>query len=213
MRMKDAQRAQDEAQKRLEQQENDEIHHFLNAANAGDADAQYHLGLVYSKYGDMLDAARLFQKAATQGYAAAEYQLGQISERTNRDEAIQWYDRAYGHGLADARGRIDAMREMKRQEDTAAKQAAALARLAERIDEIVTKDSGGWSYDKYMAGSLHNVEVVSQDNLDIVVRGYFRYISSYDGSSNPWVMVKFHDFRVSCITYWNFADTCRPAND
>ena len=58
----------------------DDIETMRKAAEAGDADAQYRLGVMYYGHGlvplDATEAAKWYRKAAGQGHASAQYKLG-----------------------------------------------------------------------------------------------------------------------------------------
>ena len=69
----------------------------------GDADAQFHLGLMYAQgdrvQQDYVEATKWFRKAATQGDADAQFNLGilyQCGDGVPQDlvEAAHWYRRA-----------------------------------------------------------------------------------------------------------------------
>jgi uncharacterized protein len=70
-------------------------------AEAGDAEAQYHIGNFYlydnkSQSRDEPEAMKWFRKAADQKYAPAEYQVGRMyangfSVGVNQNEALRWY--------------------------------------------------------------------------------------------------------------------------
>ena len=63
----------------------------------GDADAQFHLGLMYAQgdgvQQDYVEATKWFRKAATQGHPGAQFYLGALYERG--DGVPQDYARAY----------------------------------------------------------------------------------------------------------------------
>ena len=80
-------------------------------AEQGDADAQYMLGLMYSKGQgvpwDDKAAMQWYRRAAEQGYAGAQAELGLMyyhGRGVPKDEkaAVQWYRRAAKQGHADA---------------------------------------------------------------------------------------------------------------
>ena len=84
---------------------------FEGLANAGEAEAQYNLAMLYrdgkgvSK--DMAQSALWFRRAAEQGLAAAQYQLGYLYDTgeglaQSDHEAFVWYRKAaeQGHGGA-----------------------------------------------------------------------------------------------------------------
>ena len=81
-------------------------------AASGDVIAQFSLGAVLY-YGSEQTAQAIdwFRKAAAQGYAPAEFQMGQLYEFgfgvvQNDREALDWYRRAAGHGSAAAQRAI-----------------------------------------------------------------------------------------------------------
>ena len=84
-----------------------QIEEIKRKANAGDAEAQYELGLWYLGYyvsefvpQDDMEAAKWFRKAAEQGHAKAQYSLGLMYDEDNslgpRDyvEAAKWFRKA-----------------------------------------------------------------------------------------------------------------------
>jgi TPR repeat protein len=80
-------------------------------AAAGDAKAQYNLGVAYANgYGvseDKSEALRWWRKAADQGYVKAEFRLGvayDLGDGVPRDEAesVRWYRKAADQGDAEA---------------------------------------------------------------------------------------------------------------
>jgi TPR repeat protein len=75
-------------------------------AEAGDVVAQFSLGsMIYYGANDTAQALSWFQRAAAQGYAPAEFQMGQLYDfgfAVAADErvALEWYRKAAGHGSA-----------------------------------------------------------------------------------------------------------------
>jgi hypothetical protein len=87
------------------------LHEFLPLANAGDAIAQFNLGMMYDAgqgvAQDYAEAARWYRKAADQEYATAQVNLGNLYSHgqgvpQDYTEAARWYRRAAEHGNADA---------------------------------------------------------------------------------------------------------------
>ena len=82
------------------------MHWYRMAADQGDANAQYNLGMMYKNgQGDAQDigqAMRLFEMAANQGHANAQYNLGVMHSRDQREdrysEAMKWYAMAAEQG-------------------------------------------------------------------------------------------------------------------
>ena len=84
---------------------------MLQLAEAGDADAQFSLGVMYEQgkgiRQDYTEAVRWYRKAAEQGYAEAQYNLGVMyaegqGVRQDEAEAVKWYRKAAELGLAAA---------------------------------------------------------------------------------------------------------------
>ncbi|MDF1839560.1 MAG: tetratricopeptide repeat protein, partial [Planctomycetota bacterium] len=80
-------------------------------ANAGDAKAQYLVGLMYDEGQgvpeDRVEAARWYRLSADQGNAAAQSNLGLLYFRghgveRSKDEAARWFGRAAAQGFAPA---------------------------------------------------------------------------------------------------------------
>ncbi len=91
--------------------QDDESNYRRRAAEQGDADAQYDLGLMYATGRgvpqDDGEAVRWFRRAAEQGLAGAQYSLGLMyyfGEGVPQDhgEAVRWYRRAAEQDHADA---------------------------------------------------------------------------------------------------------------
>src|SRR5262249_24102196 len=77
-------------------------------AEAGDVVAQFSLrSILYFGANDTAEAIDWFRKAATQGYAPAEFQMGQLYDfgfgvEQNDAQALAWYRKAAEHGSAAA---------------------------------------------------------------------------------------------------------------
>jgi len=73
---------------------------LLQAAEAGDAEAQNDLGLWYSEHLPQTPYPRTwFERAAAQGQSNAMHNLGILAARANdHEQAIAWYDRAVAAG-------------------------------------------------------------------------------------------------------------------
>jgi TPR repeat protein len=79
---------------------------WVRAAEAGNADARYHLGLMYELglglEADGGQAQRWYQAAAQAGHAQAQLALARLLERRGNHEAVGWYRRAAQQGEAQA---------------------------------------------------------------------------------------------------------------
>jgi TPR repeat protein len=91
---------------------------YLEAAEQGDAQAQYQLGLLYSEAQGVAqnhaEALAWFRKAAEQGVAASQYRLGRAYARglgveQNNEEAVKWLRKAAEKGDADAQFMLGGM--------------------------------------------------------------------------------------------------------
>lgn len=128
----------------------DEISDLKRAAAAGDAKAQYRLGIKY-EYGQGVDkdyraAAEWTAKAAEQGYADAQYNLGLMYEygqgvAKSLTEAGKWYAEAAAQGMAGAI-QARAMLEHKRNPPPAPKYAAPKAGPAREDPSEATEARG-----------------------------------------------------------------------
>ena len=83
----------------------------LTKAEHGDARAQYTLGVFYKKARDDAEAVKWYRKAADQGYAPAQCQLGFIydkgrREQGNNSEAVKWYRKAADQGYSQAQNNL-----------------------------------------------------------------------------------------------------------
>ena len=78
-----------------------------NAADQGDASAQFNLGVMYADGRDYGEAAKWYRKAADQGNASAQFNLGVVyanGQGAPQDygEAAKWYRKAADQGNASA---------------------------------------------------------------------------------------------------------------
>lgn len=85
-----------------------------SAAAKGSAPAQYALGAAAEADGDFAHALELYQRAAEQNYAAAQFKLGELFENgkgvdADKAQAIEWYRKASAQGLALATERLQAL--------------------------------------------------------------------------------------------------------
>jgi TPR repeat protein len=74
---------------------------WMEPANGGDPKAQTYVGEIYEKQGDFASAAQWYQKAAAQGYAPAQIDLGSLYEQgkgvpKDPQQALSWYRKASG---------------------------------------------------------------------------------------------------------------------
>src|SRR5215510_13467908 len=74
---------------------------WLAPAQAGDPKAQTYVGEIYEKQNDFASAAQWYQKAASQGYAPAQIDLGSLYEQgkgvpKDPQQALAWYRKASG---------------------------------------------------------------------------------------------------------------------
>lgn len=91
---------------------------FRNAADQGNADAQYYLGQMFRSGQGILqgysEAARWFRKAAEQGHVLAQYILGLMNSMgqgvpQDLSEAERWFRKAAEQGHDDAQSNLGVM--------------------------------------------------------------------------------------------------------
>ena len=81
-------------------------------ADAGDVNAQFSLGsILYYGGNETAQAVEWFRKSAGQGYAPAEFQMGQLYDfgfgiKQDDTQALAWYRKAAEHGSAPAQRTI-----------------------------------------------------------------------------------------------------------
>ena len=94
------------------------LQEWMPLAEAGDADAQYNLGVMYNEGDGVLqdykEAVKWFRLAAEQGHANAQYNLGQMYRKgngvpQNYKEAVKWYRLAAEQGQVNAQYNLGVM--------------------------------------------------------------------------------------------------------
>ena len=82
------------------------VERWINAADPGEADGRYHLGLMHERgLGIPADATRAeawYRLAAQQNHTAAQAALGRLLENDGQAEALNWYGQAAERGDASA---------------------------------------------------------------------------------------------------------------
>jgi TPR repeat protein len=127
---------------------------LIEKAEAGDAQAQYSLGAMYYEgrgvAQDYKEAAKWFARAAEQGYAEAQRQLGFMYEgigvAKDFKEAVKWYTRAAKQGNARAQYDLGVMYEY----------GFGVARDDKEAVKWYTKASEqGWTPAQYVLGKMY----------------------------------------------------------
>jgi hypothetical protein len=99
---------------------------------------------------------------------------------------------------------------LKAEAQPLARAAAALHDRSDTalLDLIVFADSQYWSYNRYVAGSMHDVKVESANEGIRVLRGEYLF----NGTQQGWVRVTLYPgwTRLPCVEFWDFAGACRP---
>ena len=118
---------------------------WTKAAQAGDVEAEYYVGVLFEREGGYAQAAEWYRKAADRGFARAAVNLGRLYEQglgveRNASEASKWYTAASGltgGDIARMQGQDPASgAALSRKESPEAHQADA---LKQRLDEL-TRD-------------------------------------------------------------------------
>jgi hypothetical protein len=75
--------------------------------------------------------------------------------------------------------------------------------LTQKFDSFVRTDAQGWAFNRYDAGSMHNVKIVSGKAGvgTYVMRGEY----TYNGGSKGSVLVEMAGSNLSCIQFWDGA--------
>jgi hypothetical protein len=87
---------------------------YIVAAKDGSSVAQYAVALAYEKKGNLVEANVWYRKAAEQGHAPAQVNLGAdyyngLGVPVNDEEARYWYKKAAAQGLPLAQQNLDLM--------------------------------------------------------------------------------------------------------
>ena len=139
---------------------------LLQAAEGGDALAQYNRGLMYlrgrGETKDKAEAARWFRKAADQGYAKAQYKLGFMyrnGEGVLKDasEAVRWYRKAADQGAAAAQTDLGLMYLSGRDVLKDASEAVRWFRKAAAQGDALAQSALGFIYNDGMGVTKDNV--------------------------------------------------------
>jgi hypothetical protein len=127
-------------------QANQEVERALAAARAkataGDVIAQFSLGsCLYYGASDTAEAVGWFKKAAAQGYAPAEFQMGQLYDfgfgvEQDDTQALAWYRKAAEHGSAAGQRTVGEFYQKGRGVPADAAQAAHWYRRAADGDDL-----------------------------------------------------------------------------
>lgn len=124
-----------------------EARYWREAAEQGDAEAQYHLGNSYENgfdvTKDVAEAVKWYRKAAEHGYADAQSYLGFIYQfgvgvAEDVDEARKWYQKAADQG---DEGSIEQLEKIKRRdEQSKQRQPSPIATAAGQYHSIQKKN-------------------------------------------------------------------------
>jgi len=87
--------------------------------------------------------------------------------------------------------------------------------LLAMLDDYVKTDSRTWSYNRYAAGSMHDIEVTRRGGRVIRMQASYAY-DGFMGRMLGWVEMDIEwngNTALYCITYHDYPDTCRPIRD
>ena len=104
----------------MEEDKGQAVKWYRQAAEQGDSEAQFNLGLCYENGEgvpkDLAEAVKWYRKAAEQNDADAQFNLGACYANgegvsKNMAEAVKWYRKAAEQGDADAKAALEANRK------------------------------------------------------------------------------------------------------
>jgi TPR repeat protein len=130
------------AQPRADAQVEEALAAARTRALSGDVIAQFSLGaLLYYGGADTVHAVEWFQKAASAGFAPAEFQMGQLYDfgfgvAQNDAEALSWYRKAAEHGSAAAQRAVGSFFQKGRAVAASPEAAAQWYRRAAEGDDL-----------------------------------------------------------------------------
>ncbi|MEQ8218646.1 MAG: hypothetical protein RIM68_13785 [Arenibacter sp.] len=81
------------------------------------------------------------------------------------------------------------------------------------IDDLVANQSKTWSFNRYTAGSISAVSVISKDSegRPKSVKANYSY-SGFGSSSQGWVQIDFSNGLPKCIYFFDFPTNCKTPN-
>ena len=122
---------------------------------------------------------------------------------TNRVSLIDYAERERQRVEAASRAQANAAAEAAR----IASLPAAGPILTKQFDNYVQIDSRGWAVNRYIAGSIKNVRIVSGaiSTKNYVMRGEF----DYAGGAKGWVLASIVGGKLNCIEFWDNLIGCR----
>ena len=79
--------------------------------------------------------------------------------------------------------------------------------LTKQFDAFVRKDALGWAFNKYDAGSLRNVKIISgtTKNGNFIMQGDY----TYNGGNAGWVRASMYGNKLNCILFHDAVIGCR----
>jgi len=87
--------------------------------------------------------------------------------------------------------------------------AENIPRYTKLLDTLVQMDAAHWAMNRYVHGSMRNVEIKKSDmdgpTGDAILQGTYTYNQTQTG----WTKIKFNLNRTPCIEFHDFAGTCR----
>ncbi len=124
----------------------------LACARNGDAEAQYWLGMDYESDEDYVKAVKWFRRAAAQGEARAQYELGtcsRLGQGVPQDyaEAVNWYRMAAEQGCAEAQCDLGVCYEQGLGVPKDFAEAVKWTRKAAEQDDVTAQANLGLYYD------------------------------------------------------------------
>lgn len=92
--------------------------------------------------------------------------------------------------------------------------AQAKSELTRQLDAIVTEDSRRWFSNRYIKGSMRNLEIrsVANNGQDFVMVGHYTYNGSLLQGADGWVAAKVAGGKVQCLEFHDAPGKCRPLN-
>lgn len=134
---------------------------------------------------------------------AEQARFAQQRAREQAALAAQAEERRQADLAAAERRRRAAMTPQQRMEEHIREQNAQVLAY---MDEVVTRDSQGWIFNRYKQGSMRNLYIheVSQDGRSFHARADY----TFNGSATGWVDFEFVNGRLVCIGFWD--SECRP---
>jgi|GEM_PF-1094150 len=86
--------------------------------------------------------------------------------------------------------------------------------LIELIDDLISENSRQWQFNRYISGSVSNVNILSKDSKGLILKAKASYkFRGWSGTKKGSVTLTFDNYALpECLYFFDFPKTCRSAS-